>query len=423
METLGQSGAGGPISARSSPIFVIVGYTRAVHGTGDLMRTGLTLVLLGTATLLAVTVCEVAIRAVYPMPERGYGVWAAYPGSTLTLISEPDGFVAEHRYNRYGFRGPDFPPERQSDIRVACVGDSYTEGVGAEEHESWPMVLAQRLAGRGWEVLNLGDSGSQFDGYARIIGKVAVPADPTDIVVSILPGDLRYGPDLPPGLAVTSEFDDPLRTGRAGFARIVAQLLPGWTYLVNRRSYPVQRGLMWATLDEPQIRESAVRDVAMRIGVSPPRARKIVQARLDMVSDSLLDASARGRFNGWLIRMEMVEPFLLYRSTISDLRVEETDLRESTGDWLRWYSALCAELDIRPWLVYFPAAPLVQPGPWGTFEDRHYEQAPDVLGDRSVAAFLEGLCREHGIYTGRPKDQVSRWLRRQSSSLEQGTGA
>jgi hypothetical protein len=259
------------------------------------------------------------------------------------------------------------------------------------------MVLAERLAGRGWEVLNLGDGGSQLDRYARIIGKVAVPADPTDIVVSILPGDLRYGPDLPPGLEVTSEFDDPLRTGRGGFARILGRVLPGWMYLVNRRSYPVQRGLMFRTLDGPQIRESAVREVAMRNGVSPHRARQIVQARLDMVSDRVLDASARGRFNGGLIRMEMVEPFLLYRSTISDLRVEETDLRESTGDWLRWYSELCAELGIRPWVVYFPAAPLVHPGPWGTFEDRHYEQAPDIVGDRSIAAFLESLCREHGI--------------------------
>jgi hypothetical protein len=154
---------------------------------------------------------------------------------------------------------------------------------------------------------------------------------------------------------------------------------------------------MWRTLNERQIRESAVRDVAMRTGVSPPRARQIVQARLDMVSDSLLDASARRRFNGWLIRLELVEPFLLYRSTISDLRVEETDLRESTGDWLRWFSGLCAEMDIRPWVVYFPAAPLVQPGPWGTFEDRHYDEAPDIVGDRSVAEFLETLCLEHGI--------------------------
>jgi hypothetical protein len=357
----------------------------------------LKLVLLGATTLLAVIVCEVAIRVVYPIPERGYGVWAGYPGSTVTLISEPDDFVAEHRYNRYGFRGSGFPPERQSDIRVACVGDSYTEGVGAEEHESWPMVLAERLADRDWEVLNLGDGGSQLDRYARIIGEVAVPADPTDIVVTILPGDLRDGPDLPPGLEVKSEFDDPLRRGRGGFARVVGRVLPGWMYLVNRRSYPTQRGLMWPTLDERRIRESAVRELAMRTGVSPPRARRIVQARLDRVSDSVLDASARGKFNGVLIQLELVHPFLLYRGIISGLRVEESDLRESTSDWLRWYSGLCAELDIRPWVLYFPAAPLVQTGPWGAYEDRYYEEAPDILGDRSIAEFLKGLCREHDI--------------------------
>jgi lysophospholipase L1-like esterase len=44
-------------------------------------------------------------------------------------------------------------------IRLACVGDSITQGVGAEKGRSWPDQL-QRLLGEKWQVRNFGVSGS-----------------------------------------------------------------------------------------------------------------------------------------------------------------------------------------------------------------------------------------------------------------------
>lgn len=44
-------------------------------------------------------------------------------------------------------------------IRVACVGDSITAGVGAARGKSYPAQLGQ-LLGDGWEVRNFGNSGS-----------------------------------------------------------------------------------------------------------------------------------------------------------------------------------------------------------------------------------------------------------------------
>ena len=68
--------------------------------------------LLAFGTLLGlVVISEFTIRLIYPLPQKGYGVWAAYPGSVLRFVSAPDGFEAEHGYNFYGFRGPDFPIE------------------------------------------------------------------------------------------------------------------------------------------------------------------------------------------------------------------------------------------------------------------------------------------------------------------------
>ncbi len=44
-------------------------------------------------------------------------------------------------------------------IRVACIGDSITAGVGAANGESYPGQLGRMLGGK-WEVRNFGVSGS-----------------------------------------------------------------------------------------------------------------------------------------------------------------------------------------------------------------------------------------------------------------------
>lgn len=49
--------------------------------------------------------------------------------------------------------------EHQSVIRVACVGDSITAGVGAARGKSYPAQLAKVLGDK-WEVRNFGVSGS-----------------------------------------------------------------------------------------------------------------------------------------------------------------------------------------------------------------------------------------------------------------------
>lgn len=44
-------------------------------------------------------------------------------------------------------------------IKLACVGDSITQGVGAEKGKSWPDQI-QKLLGDKWQVRNFGVSGS-----------------------------------------------------------------------------------------------------------------------------------------------------------------------------------------------------------------------------------------------------------------------
>ncbi len=57
-----------------------------------------------------------------------------------------------------GLAEPIDPAQFNEPIRVACVGDSITQGVGAEKGKSYPSQL-QALLGDKWKVANFGVSG------------------------------------------------------------------------------------------------------------------------------------------------------------------------------------------------------------------------------------------------------------------------
>jgi len=108
--------------------------------------------------------------------------------------------------------------------------------------------------------------------------------------------------------------------------------------------------------------------------------------------------AARAReFNPSMITFELREPWLLYHHTVDDLQVAPDDLRQATDEWLEWYADECREAGIRPWILYYPVAPLVISGPWGTAEDAEYTDAPDIRGDRSIVRLLGELAAQHGI--------------------------
>ena len=79
----------------------------------------------------------------------------------------------EFRYNSRGFRGPEFPARRPGVRRLVVVGDSFTEGQGAREADTYVRQLETLLnAGEpgSWEVLNLG-------WRARAVPKLRAPFD------------------------------------------------------------------------------------------------------------------------------------------------------------------------------------------------------------------------------------------------------
>jgi lysophospholipase L1-like esterase len=76
----------------------------------------------------------------------------------------------EFRYNSERFRDGEFGPRRPGARRVVVLGDSFTEGWGVKQGETYPRVLGRLLEatepGR-WELLNFGRRGEDFPGLTQ----------------------------------------------------------------------------------------------------------------------------------------------------------------------------------------------------------------------------------------------------------------
>jgi lysophospholipase L1-like esterase len=74
-------------------------------------------------------------------------------------------YAVELLYNSLQFRDSEPGPRRPGVLRVAVLGDSFTEGQGVKERDAYPRVLERALNAprKGeWEVLNFGRRGANF---------------------------------------------------------------------------------------------------------------------------------------------------------------------------------------------------------------------------------------------------------------------
>lgn len=122
-------------------------------------------------------------------------------------------------------------------IRIACVGNSITQGVRLSHptEESYPAQL-QQLLGNGYEVLNFGVSGKTVipaNGYsATDIYQKALHSRPDVVMIKLGTNDSR----LPYRLEVPEQFDDSYRSIIHAFKALspsprIILLLPAASYL------------------------------------------------------------------------------------------------------------------------------------------------------------------------------------------------
>jgi lysophospholipase L1-like esterase len=103
-----------------------------------------------------------------------------------------EGF-SEGYFNSHGFRDYERTYEKPPDVfRILILGDSYTEALQVQLHESFPAVLEKKLNAYGpgkFEVLALGQSGfGTADEYVRYLN-IGVAYNPDLVVLAFLSGN------------------------------------------------------------------------------------------------------------------------------------------------------------------------------------------------------------------------------------------
>jgi hypothetical protein len=101
-------------------------------------------------------------------------------------------FKYHHKVNSLGLRDREDFFSDSTPCKVICVGDSYTEGVGAPADSTYPHFLEQKLndAGYSCQVLNAGVAGSDpFYEYVLVRDKL-IQLHPDYVVVDINSTDI-----------------------------------------------------------------------------------------------------------------------------------------------------------------------------------------------------------------------------------------
>ncbi len=154
--------------------------------------------------LLALVAAEIAARILFPVvhltrhfepgmflpdPERGWVPKPGYEGTYMEFLSE-----VKVRVNRLGLRGPEQSPAEdcQASLRVLCVGDSNTFGLGVGDTEAYPARIeaAVRAGGRSCAVWNAGVVGYATDQERITMEKYAPALDPRVVVLGWLRNDV-----------------------------------------------------------------------------------------------------------------------------------------------------------------------------------------------------------------------------------------
>ncbi|MBF0170186.1 MAG: SGNH/GDSL hydrolase family protein [Nitrospinae bacterium] len=119
--------------------------------------------------------------------------WRHPPGFTGDLVRPS--FSNRYRLNNYGFHDTDWTREKEKGVfRIALLGHSYLAAFHVGVHETWALLLEERLTkilGRRVEILNFGMPAANLWNQERLLNHVAFDFDPDAVIVweGLGPGD------------------------------------------------------------------------------------------------------------------------------------------------------------------------------------------------------------------------------------------
>jgi len=291
----------------------------------------------------------------------------------LLLESRPDGFSKVHDLNLYGFRGPDFAIEpRAGRRRILVIGDSVTEGEGADDGATIPAVWS-RILGRekiDAEVINLGVIAASLPHLVILTRDAVKLLRPTDVVVVLYANDLpapEYASinDMPgkPFLGDPGPWKRPWLAVLADRAIFEKPIYRRWPHLPVRFFVPVPES------------------------TNPWSERA---GRPDDLAPALYDDMVAGRLNPWLYFQSTDMP----KGLAHDFGEKGSPLR-----YLERMAEVCRIAQARLMLAYVPFC--------GVVHGRYAPALVEMGMDRAVAEslstdpkyrsqnrFLADLCRE-----------------------------
>jgi lysophospholipase L1-like esterase len=145
----------------------------------------------------------------YPSNPRGYfdvdlrdgAIRARYRSEQLLRVDRVSAFAphaVELRYNSLQYRDSEVPPKRPGTRRLIVVGDSFTEGQGVKQDDTYVRVLEALLNQAdpgGWEVRNWGERGADFPVLSTLFDE-ALQYKPDVVVYAMVLNDAERPPEL-----------------------------------------------------------------------------------------------------------------------------------------------------------------------------------------------------------------------------------
>ena len=196
------------------------------------------LALAAAAILVAVIIGEAFLRLIgfsYPLPYRidpvrgkvgrahAVGVWAVEGN-------------ARFRFNAFGFRDAPRTLEKAPDVlRLAVLGDSFTEALQVNDDQTYTRLLEQRLNGcfnRPVEVLNFGIGGYGQANQLLTLRHAVLPFKPDGILLLFYPGN-----------DVADNYPPPSTPDRVAFRLRDSRLVEDRSYLERAWRNPRTRRL------------------------------------------------------------------------------------------------------------------------------------------------------------------------------------
>ena len=282
--------------------------------------------------LVVLFLTEAILRLCFPIPELKNFDKSYYLGpkresvqhlrdKTWTWGSAVDTtHIFEMKMNLYGFRDEEWNVEKpKNKTRVLFIGDSFVEGVMAEQDETLPEAFKYRAGENEFEILNAGMTGRSLTAYARLTADMVPTFKPDVLFICIFSNDLGQKEPVLPSASFQPEK----------FTRFTPRLIELWDE--SKRHGPIRfRWKKEATSLLPSID-------------SPSNPWRKNEAKLaPHVNPQLAEMMKDSRFN----------PF-----KTNTLYKEERylKLKPALGDFLPFIYSICQKHNVEPIIVYIPS--------------------------------------------------------------------